>query len=163
MDHRTRRGIRNRHCCPGATAVPVGGAVGVTFVVAVAVLLAGVPSAVAEPAVTVTVTATAGMAYIREQVMAAVLARVAGSGVGVQFMVAPAGRPVTVHVGVVATSGPSLVQVAVPVTYSPGGAPTSDMLTVARMSAPEAMGVTVAERGEAGPVPAELIAATVNV
>lgn len=102
--------------------------------------------------------------------MAAPFARVAGSVAGVQLTGgAPTGRPVTLHVAFVATSGPRLVQVAVAVpvagTGVPAGALGGKPLTSARMLARDAswVGVTAAEGAEAGPVPAELFAWTVNV
>jgi hypothetical protein len=91
--------------------------------------------------------------------MAAPIARV---GAGVQLAgVAPA----TVHVAFVAASDPALVQVAVQATTAPAAALAGNPLAVATMSAciAAAVGATVAEGGEAGPVPTELIAATVKV
>jgi hypothetical protein len=86
--------------------------------------------------------------------MDASLSRV-GAEAGVQIAdVAPA----TLHVAFVAVSSPLLVHVAVPVPV-----PVTEKAACMSARAWEAIGVTAAEGTEAGPVPAELIAATVNV
>src|SRR5579883_1063150 len=94
----------------------------VIVTVVVAELLPGVGSGVLLPAVVVSVTVplVAGVNVVVHEI-AAFTARLATGGVGLQFVVAPTGAPLTAQLAAVATFGPLLTQLVVTLIGVPAG------------------------------------------
>ena len=96
-----------------------------------------------EPAVAATVTVPlAGATKLTSHVMAAPTARLASGVAGKQTMLAPGGRPLTVHVALAAALGPLLKQLIVPVTVLPAGALAGMPEIVATISALGVMAIS---------------------
>jgi hypothetical protein len=111
------------------TATLIGVLAGLFVATGSGVLLAAVAEIVTEP--------LAGAVKLTAQLIDAPTASGLGAGAGVQFTVAPAGRPAvgTLQVGDAAGSGPLLVQATVPVTVLPGCGLLGKPLMATAMSA----------------------------
>ena len=117
-------------------------ACGVTTRGLASTLFAGVGSSVELPAVVVMLRVPdAGAVNVLVQVMLPPNGSGSGIGLGLHDCVAPAGKPVSTHVGTAAPEGPALVQVPLTVTGWPATALAGTVVT-ACMSA-VGMGLTV--------------------
>jgi hypothetical protein len=138
-------------------------ACGVTVAVLCAVLLGLLGSDVLVVAVPVTVTEPlAGTGYDTAQVIALPTASEGTGLLGVQFTVAPGGKPPTAQLALAAALGPLLVQVTVPLAVLPAGGLAGKPLTAAAMSATcvtaiGSVSVLLAGVGSAVPLPAVVV------